>query len=59
MSGYDNALAVDQMETAYTTLLERPIVSNAGSRGARTGLLAKDGVDHPRIVTLGMSYPNF
>lgn len=53
VSPFDNALAVDQMEVAYSTLLHRPIKGNADLRGARTGLLAKDGVDHPRIVTLG------
>ncbi|KAH7923914.1 Arginase/deacetylase [Leucogyrophana mollusca] len=53
ISPYDNALAVDQMTTAYTTLLNRPINGSADVQGARTGKMAKDGVDHPRIVTLG------
>lgn len=47
---YDNALAVDQMETAYTTLLTRPV---NGRASARTAKLARDGVEHPRILTLG------
>ncbi|KAG2159614.1 arginase family-domain-containing protein [Suillus bovinus] len=47
---YDNALAIDQMETAYTTLLARPV---NGSASARTAKLARDGVEHPRILTLG------
>ncbi|KAG2119035.1 arginase deacetylase [Suillus discolor] len=50
ISPYDNALAVDQMETAYTTLLARPV---NGSASARTAKLAHDGVEHPRILTLG------
>ncbi|KAH7914748.1 Arginase/deacetylase [Hygrophoropsis aurantiaca] len=52
VSPFDNALAIDQIATAYTTLLNRP---SAGDdvQGSLTGRLAKDGVDHPRIVTLG------
>lgn len=50
VSPYDNALAIDQMETAYTTLLARPV---NGSASARTAKLARDGVEHPRILTLG------
>lgn len=53
MSAFDNALAMDQMEAAYSTLLKRPIAASQGVQGARTGRLAKDGVDHPRILTLG------
>jgi len=40
ISPFDNALAVDQMETAYSTLLSRPTVANSG-------------LNHPRIVSLG------
>ncbi|KAJ7664935.1 arginase family-domain-containing protein [Mycena rosella] len=43
ISPFDNALAVDQMEVAYSTLLSRPTV-------AKSGL---GGVTHPRIVSLG------
>ncbi|KAF8204460.1 arginase family-domain-containing protein [Mycena galopus ATCC 62051] len=46
---FDNALAVDQMEVAYSTLLSRPTVESSGL----TQRLALDGVDHPRIVSLG------
>ncbi|KDQ63159.1 hypothetical protein JAAARDRAFT_147183 [Jaapia argillacea MUCL 33604] len=49
ISPFDNALAVDQMETAYTTLLERSISSGEAS----TAFLGKDGKEHPRIITLG------
>jgi agmatinase len=38
------------METAYTTLLARPV---NGRAIARTAKLARDGVEHPRILTLG------
>lgn len=43
VSPFDNALAVDQMEVAYSTLLKRPTTS--GSRA-----IALDGKEHPRIV---------
>ncbi|KAK0207381.1 hypothetical protein IW262DRAFT_1246638, partial [Armillaria fumosa] len=43
-----NTKAIDQMEVAYTTLINRPTVG-----AARMSALAKDGVEHPRIITLG------
>ncbi|KAK0220636.1 hypothetical protein IW262DRAFT_1557350 [Armillaria fumosa] len=43
-----NAKAIDQMEVAYMTLINRPTVG-----ATRTSALAKDGVEHPRIITLG------
>jgi len=49
---FDNALAIDQMEVAYTTLLSRP--TKSGKNGDDlTGLLSIDGKTHPRIVSLG------
>ncbi|KAJ7837376.1 Arginase/deacetylase [Mycena olivaceomarginata] len=45
---FDNALAVDQMEVAYSTLLSRPTLAKSG---LSTQNLALDGVDHPRILT--------
>jgi guanidinobutyrase / D-arginase len=51
VSPFDNALAVGQIEAAYTTLLERPIASPHGSFSSAH--LAKDGKEHPRIVSLG------
>ncbi|EJU02770.1 Arginase/deacetylase [Dacryopinax primogenitus] len=45
----DNALALAQMEAAYTSLLFHPTKSNA----SYTSPFAKDGLEHPRIVTLG------
>jgi agmatinase len=49
---FDNHLAVDQIEVAYSTLLRR--VSNPDLNGPmHTTLLAKDGLEHPRIVSLG------
>jgi hypothetical protein len=49
---FDNRLAVDQIEVAYSTLLRR--VSNPDLNGPmHTALLAKDGLEHPRIVSLG------
>ncbi|KAG9314170.1 arginase family-domain-containing protein [Chiua virens] len=51
-SPFDNALAVDQIEVAYNTLLARPLASGSSlwSGGA---VLAKDSREHPRIVSLG------
>ncbi|EIW86926.1 arginase deacetylase [Coniophora puteana RWD-64-598 SS2] len=49
LSPYDNALAVDQIETAYTTLISRPVNSSV----SRTAHLARDAVEHPRIIALG------
>ncbi|KAJ7762385.1 Arginase/deacetylase [Mycena maculata] len=46
---FDNALAVDQMEVAYSTLLSRPTISKSGLNQR----MAKGGIDHPRIVSLG------
>ncbi|KAJ7069042.1 arginase family-domain-containing protein [Mycena belliarum] len=49
ISPFDNALAVDQMEVAYSTLLSRPTVAKSGLNKR----MALGGVDHPRIVSLG------
>lgn len=49
---FDNVLAMDQMEVAYSTLLNRPIASNQ-SVWANGAQLAKDGRERPRIVSLG------
>ncbi|KAL0570842.1 hypothetical protein V5O48_011114 [Marasmius crinis-equi] len=46
---FDNALAVDQMEVAYSTLLKRPI---ATPEKANPNLIATQN-GHPRIVSLG------
>ncbi|KAI0651974.1 Arginase/deacetylase [Trametes meyenii] len=51
---FDNALAVDQMEVAYSTLLARTIASDqSGGTSSASKRFAKDGKEHPRIVTLG------
>lgn len=53
MSPFDNALAIDQIETAYTTLLARPVNKNNTRRpefAERLRALAIDGVEHPRLV---------
>ena len=41
LSAFDNALAIDQMQVAYSTLLRRPVKAET------------EGGKHPRIVTLG------
>ncbi|OBZ68611.1 putative agmatinase 1 [Grifola frondosa] len=50
---FDNALAVDQMEVAYSTLLARPVASKDLVRPSVVQKFAKDGKDHPRIISLG------
>ncbi|KAI6161430.1 arginase family-domain-containing protein [Pisolithus thermaeus] len=52
VSPFDNALAINQMEVAYSSLLARSISSKvpAWKEGA---VLAKDGREHPRIVSMG------
>ncbi|KIM47554.1 hypothetical protein M413DRAFT_15739 [Hebeloma cylindrosporum] len=52
ISPFDNALAVDQMEVAYSTLLARKVARGDGVH-PMTSLIAKDGQEHPRIVSLG------
>lgn len=50
ISAVHNGLALDQMETAYTDLLRRPVPDEDVER---TRSLALDGLEHPRIITLG------
>lgn len=50
VSPYDNALAIDEMQVAYQTLINRPTTSK---KTKYTSGLAKDGEEHPRILTLG------
>ncbi|KAF7327827.1 Arginase/deacetylase [Mycena kentingensis (nom. inval.)] len=50
VSPFDNALAVDQLEVAYSTLLARPAASGANKLNQKLGL---EGMDAPRIVSLG------
>ncbi|KAF9055959.1 hypothetical protein BJ165DRAFT_1336801 [Panaeolus papilionaceus] len=55
VSPFDNALAIDQIEVAYSTLLNRPPARSEKDQEAlpATRLLAQDGKEHPRIVSLG------
>ncbi|KZT56077.1 Arginase/deacetylase, partial [Calocera cornea HHB12733] len=46
----DNSLALAQMEAAYDSLLHRPMMSDNASYTAE---FAKDGKEHPRVITLG------
>ncbi|KAJ3489614.1 hypothetical protein NLI96_g2012 [Meripilus lineatus] len=50
VSPFDNALAVDQMEVAYSSLLARPLSSETAFPAQ---VIAKDGKVHPKIVSLG------
>ncbi|KAF8204004.1 Arginase/deacetylase [Pholiota molesta] len=49
---FDNALAIDQMEVAYSTLLARSAARDA-ELAPVTSLFSKDGLEHPRIISLG------
>ncbi|KXN88890.1 Putative agmatinase 1 [Leucoagaricus sp. SymC.cos] len=54
LNPFDNALAVDQMEVAYTSLLSRTLVTVKKDLPAHLGrVVAKDGSIRPKIVTLG------
>ncbi|KAK7450582.1 hypothetical protein VKT23_012891 [Stygiomarasmius scandens] len=54
ISPMDNAKALEQMEAAYDTLLNRPVLGGTtAAYSNRTAYMAKDGKEHPRIVTLG------
>ncbi|KIY66621.1 Arginase/deacetylase [Cylindrobasidium torrendii FP15055 ss-10] len=54
LSGYDNAKAIDQMEAAYDTLLQRPVFGGVSEQyKSTTAAFSLDGKEHPRIVTLG------
>ncbi|KAH9031856.1 Arginase/deacetylase [Lactarius hengduanensis] len=51
---FDNALAIDQMEVAYSTLLQRDVVrTDTEAVVGSTRSFAKDNKEHPKIVTLG------
>ena len=53
VSPFDNEVAIDQMETAYTTLLGRSVANSSAQSNAQMSTLALDGRPHPRIVSLG------
>lgn len=53
MSPFDNALAIEQMEVAYTTLLQRPVAVSGEISTYAPPPLGLDGKEHPRIVSLG------
>ncbi|KDQ15682.1 hypothetical protein BOTBODRAFT_31566 [Botryobasidium botryosum FD-172 SS1] len=52
---FDNLIAVDQMHAAYATLLARNVAERAAGKPElrATRAFAKDGKEHPRIVSLG------
>ncbi|KAI5117884.1 hypothetical protein M0805_002275 [Coniferiporia weirii] len=53
ISPFDNALAIDQIEVAYSTLLARPVSNSSISASTKTKALSIDNKAHPRIVSLG------
>ncbi|QRW01871.1 agmatinase [Ceratobasidium sp. AG-Ba] len=50
---FDMHYAMDQIQTAYSTLLLRGVATNGTSQANSNQQIAKDGRAHPRIVTLG------
>ncbi|GAA5842205.1 hypothetical protein JCM9279_002818 [Rhodotorula babjevae] len=53
VSPYDQALALDQMETAYSTLLARKVATEFTKEHGKTQAHALDGEEHPVIISLG------
>ncbi|KAJ6570150.1 Arginase/deacetylase [Mycena vulgaris] len=54
LTATDNAKAIDQMEAAYSTLISRPVQGGVTSAyKSLTAAFAKDGKEHPRLITLG------
>ncbi|GAA5957235.1 hypothetical protein JCM21900_001201 [Sporobolomyces salmonicolor] len=53
VSPYDNALAIDQIETAYSSLLARPVETEWTEALGGTKALALDRKEHPKILSLG------
>ncbi|KAG8762589.1 hypothetical protein FRC11_008650 [Ceratobasidium sp. 423] len=50
---FDTQYAMDQMQTAYSTLIKREVATQSSLSSASIKKLAKDGKLHPRIITLG------
>ncbi|CAE6479299.1 unnamed protein product [Rhizoctonia solani] len=50
---FDIQYAMDQMQTAYSTLIRREVATQPSSSSVFIKQLAKDGKLHPRIITLG------
>ncbi|GAA5823964.1 hypothetical protein JCM11251_003361 [Rhodosporidiobolus azoricus] len=53
VSPYDNALALEQLETAYTTLLNRPVKTEFAQGLGGTKAFALDEKEHPKLISLG------
>ncbi|CAE6481135.1 unnamed protein product, partial [Rhizoctonia solani] len=50
---FDIFKAVDQIETAYSTLIDLPVATETSLGANTTRKAAKDGKPHPRVMTLG------
>ncbi|KAG8716242.1 hypothetical protein FRC11_006636 [Ceratobasidium sp. 423] len=50
---FDIFKAVDQIDTAYSTLINRPVATETNFGANTTRNAAKDGKPHPRVMTLG------
>lgn len=54
VSPFDNALAVDQLQVAYQTLLSRPVANASAPTNVGLKAFALDGKEHPRIISYGL-----
>ncbi|KAG8696044.1 hypothetical protein FRC08_007401 [Ceratobasidium sp. 394] len=50
---FDVHYAMDQIQTAYSTLIQRPVATQGSPQSLLSQQLSKDGKAHPRIITLG------
>lgn len=58
LSPFDNVLALDQMQVAYSTLLQRDVArANPEGMVGSTRPFAKDHKEHPKIVTYVFQVP--
>lgn len=53
ISPYDNELALAQIETAYTTLLNRPVTTTWTEENGGMKTLSLSGQEIPKIISLG------
>ncbi|GAA5885183.1 hypothetical protein JCM16303_005889 [Sporobolomyces ruberrimus] len=53
VSPYDNELAIDQIETAYDTILNRPVKTQWTEEKGGMKEISLTGREHPKIISLG------
>lgn len=53
VSPYDNQLALDQIETAYSEILNRPVKTSWTEERGGMKQISLTGREHPKIISLG------